>query len=54
MTATQTATTQITKHAIELDFTNELGQQVIVITCPEIQTTIAIVNADNCTCGRAI
>lgn len=49
-----TTTTQITYHAIELDFRNELGQHVFVITCPNQLTTIAIVNDNACTCGHQI
>jgi len=46
--------TEMTYHAIEIDFRNTLGQRVVVMTCPEIQTSVAIVNAETCTCGAAI
>jgi hypothetical protein len=42
----------MTYHAIELDFRNELGQQVMVITCPVAKTTYAIINGDACNCGK--
>jgi hypothetical protein len=46
--------TTMTYHAIEIDFRNTLGQRVIVMTCPVIQTSVAVVNADACTCGHGI
>lgn len=44
----------MTYHALEMDFYNELGQKVTVITCPVEKTTFALVNDDKCRCGKII
>lgn len=41
-------------HSIDLDYRNELGQRVIVVTCPFGKTTYAIVDFGACNCGHQI
>ena len=41
-------------HTIELDFINEYQDQVIVVTCPKLKTTIAAIETGRCDCGQLI
>jgi hypothetical protein len=45
---------KLTYHVIEMDFRNELGQHVFVITCPVVETTVALVGTSVCVCGHKI
>ena len=46
--------TTIQAHTIEIDFKNEFGQHIFVITCPTFKETSAITYGDRCNCGHDI
>lgn len=43
-------TPKVTYHAIDADYRNEFNQRVLVMTCPNLKTTIAIINSEACAC----
>lgn len=41
-------------HVFSVDFWNEFGEYVQIVTCPFVETTLAIINRDTCACGIAL